>query len=165
MKTSRLFRYTLAASMLAGPVAAAAGGHPPQNLFFESVQESQPMARCGDFLILVEGIGSNHVTTHFDRAGTPIRATFHGIYNGTMTNSVTGKVLTDTPSVINMTVDLQTGTQVVVGALWTVTVPGTGAVLIEAGRLVFEGSGPPTFIAGQHLPPPDTIAVLCNALR
>ena len=63
------------------------------------------------------------------------------------------------------TIDLVAGTQTTVGATWTVTVPGEGAILIEAGRLVFDGNGPPVFIAGPHRPPPETIATLCRALR
>ena len=155
----------VAASLLAAAPLVSAGGHPPQIEAFESVQQPEPMARCGDFLIIVEGIGSNRLTTHFDASGQPVRTQFHGIYNGTMTNSLTGKFLTDAPSVVSMTVDLVSGTRTVVGAAWTVTVPGIGPVLIEAGRLVFDGAGPPVFIAGQHLPPPAAIGALCEALR
>ena len=165
MSRPRSIALAIAASMVAASAPAFAGGHPPQIESFESVQPPEPMARCGDFLIIVEGIGSNRVTTHFDGAGRPVRTQFHGIYNGTMTNSVTGKVLTDMPSVVSVTVDLVAGTRTVVGAGWTVTVPGAGAVLIEAGRLVFDGAGPPVFIAGPHLPPPETIGALCEALR
>jgi len=144
---------------------ALGAGHPPTIEAFEDVQAPQPMANCGDFLIIVEGIGSNRLTTYYDAGGAPVRVSFHGIYNGTMTNSATGKVLTDTPSVIRTTIDLLAGTQTTVGAAWTVTVPGEGVVLVEAGRLVFAGNGPPVFIAGPHLPPPETIATLCRALR
>lgn len=165
MPRPRSIAVAIAASMLASATLVSAAGHPPQIESFESVQAPQPMARCGDFLIIVEGIGSNRVATHFDASGRPVRTQFHGIYNGTMTNSLTGKVLTDTPSVVSVTVDLLAGTQTVVGATWTVTVPGIGPVLIEAGRLVFDGAGPPVFIAGPHLPPPETIGALCEALR
>jgi hypothetical protein len=144
---------------------AFGNGHPPTIEAFEDVQPPQPMADCGDFRIIVEGIGSNRLATHYDRDGAPIRVAFHGIYNGTMTNSATGKVLMDAPSVISVTVDLVAGTRTAVGATWTVTAPGEGVVLVEAGRLVFDGDGPPVFIAGPHLPPPETIATLCRALR
>lgn len=82
-----------------------------------------------------------------------------------MTNSVTGASLADAPSVANITFDLVTGTQTNIGAFFTVTVPGKGAVLIEAGRIVFDGNGPPVFIAGPHRPPDETIGILCDALR
>ena len=144
---------------------ALGAGHPPAIESFEEVQPPQPMANCGDFRIIVEGIGSNRLTTYHDRHGAPVRVAFHGVYNGTMTNSVTGKVLMDSPSVISATVDLVAGTYTTVGATWTVTAPGEGAILVEAGKLVFDGDGPPVFIAGPHLPPPETIATLCRALR
>jgi hypothetical protein len=66
-----------------------------------------------------------------------------------MTNSVSGYALMDMPSVANITFDLVAGTQTNIGAFFTVTAPGVGAILIEAGRIVFDGSGPPTFIAGR----------------
>jgi hypothetical protein len=84
---------------------------------------------------------------------------------GSMTNSETGYSIFDAPSVANITYDLARGTEAYIGAFFTVTVPGVGAVLMDAGRLVFDGSGPPVFIAGPHLPPGPTIDVLCDALR
>ena len=158
-------RFAIAAALLATSLGSSAAGHPPRIESFESIQVPQPMASCGDFLIIVEGVASNRFTTFFDAAGSPVRATLHGLYNGTMTNSQTGKVLTDEPSVVNVTADLVAGTRTVAGAAWTVTVPGAGVVLIDAGRIVFDGNGPPVFIAGPHLPPPEQIAILCEALR
>ena len=70
-----------------------------------------------------------------------------------MTNSVTGFYILDSPSVANITLDLIEGTQINIGALFTVTIPGGGVVLIDAGRIMFEeGAGAPVFIAGPHLP-------------
>lgn len=132
---------------------------------FEFAYESEPMAGCGDFVILADGAGTTHVTTFFDRDGAPKRVTVHGNYTGLMTNSVTGKTLVDAPSVAFITIDVQAGTQTNVGTYWSVTVPGVGVILLEAGRLVFDGAGPPVFIAGPHLPPPEAIATLCRALR
>jgi len=83
-----------------------------------------------------------------------------------MTNSVTGSYLLDAPSVANITLDLVEGTQTNIGAFFTVTVPGRGAILIDAGRIMFEGGmGPPIFIAGPHRPHDETIGILCDALR
>ena len=145
--------------------AASAASRPPTIDSWEEIQTPRPMASCGDFRIIVEGIGSNRLTTHYGADGAPIRVAFHGIYNGTMTNSATGKVLTDQPSVVSITTDLVAGTRTMIGAVWTVTVPGEGVVLVEAGRLVFDGAGPPVFLAGPHLPPADAIGALCAALR
>ena len=61
--------------------------------------------------------------------------------------------------------DLVAGTQTNVGAFYTLTIPGEGAVLFEAGRLVFAGEGEVAFVAGPHRPADESVEILCNALR
>lgn len=130
-----------------------------------AISDNEVVANCGDFLLVFDGVASISWTTFLDNGGVPQRVTLHGVSNGMLSNPITGKALADEPSVMNMTLDLEAGTTTQAGAWWTVTVPGEGSILIEAGRLVFDGSGPPVFIAGPHLPPPETIATLCAALR
>jgi hypothetical protein len=120
---------------------------------------------CGDFDIFADGSGTTRLSTFFDRDGNPIRVVFQGRYKGTLTNSVTGAYLLDSPSVANIMIDLVAGTQTNIGAFFTVTLPGQGKVLIDAGRIVFDGSGAPIFIAGPHRPPDAQIATICDALR
>jgi hypothetical protein len=163
------FRFLVACALACGfalflstsPASATA----PQVEESQFVTVHELFADCGDFQIYADGAGSVRITTYFNREGDPIRVHLQGLYNGTLTNSVTGKSILDSPSRANATFDLIAGTQTNVGAYWTVTVPGVGAVLIQAGRLVFDGDGPPVFIAGPNLPPDETIAVLCDALR
>lgn len=145
----------------ASPVQAKA----PSIDSYTFVSDQELFANCGDFQIIADGYGTNRLTTFYDKDGIPIRVEFQGRYNGTLTNSVSGETLFDAPSVANISFDLVAGTQTNIGAFFTVTSPGEGAVLIEAGRIVFDGSGPPVFVAGPHLPPPDTVATLCDALR
>jgi len=59
-----------------------------------------------------------------DGEGQPIRVLFQGRYTGTITNSVTGASLVDSPSVANITFDLIDGTQTNVGAFFNITVLG-----------------------------------------
>ena len=161
-----LSRFCMAGALVFGmalPASANAGSPVIERFDFTVVQE--PMAGCGDFEIIADGQGTNRITTFFDNAGNPIRVAFQGHYNGTMTNSVTGFALMDMPSVANITFDLVAGTQTNIGAFFTVTVPGAGVIVVEAGRIVFDGSGPPIFVAGPHRPPDETIEMLCNALR
>jgi hypothetical protein len=132
---------------------------------FDFVINHDLFANCGDFQLIADGAGHNRITTFFDNEGNPIRVAFQGRYKGTITNSVTGAFLTDDPSVANITFDLIKGTQTNIGAFFTVTTPGDGVVLIEAGRIVFDGNGPPIFIAGPHLPGSQTLGILCDALR
>jgi hypothetical protein len=151
----------LVLALAAMPVLAAA----PLQQRFDFAYESEPFASCDVFVILADGAGTTHLTTYFDRSGAPSRVTLHGVYSGLLTNPLNGNTLLDAPSVPFVTLDLQSGRQTSVGTYWNVTLPGEGVVLIEAGRLVFDGAGPPVFIAGPHLPPPATIALLCEALR
>ena len=155
----------LAALALVPAFAVPALAGEPDVQTTEFVVDHEPMVNCGDFKIFADGYGSTRLTTYFDRNGQPIRVAFHGRYSGMMTNSVTGATLFDAPSVANITFDLVTGTQTNVGAFFTVTSAGAGTVLIEAGRIVFDGNGPPVFIAGPHRPPDDQLALLCDALR
>lgn len=145
------------------PAATSASG--PEVEVFDFVIDDEVMANCGDFKIIANGDGTSRTSVFFDREGNPIRVAFHGRYNGTMTNSATGYSILDAPSIANITLDLVKGTQTNIGAFFTVTIPGQGAILIEAGRIMFDGDGPPIFIAGPHRPPDDTIGILCDALR
>ena len=148
---------------LPAPSPASADG--PFVEEFDFVIDHDFVANCGDFNIFADGSGRNRITTFFDREGNPIRLTFQGRYRGTLTNSVTGAYVLDAPSVANITVDLVVGTQTNIGAFFTVTLPGRGAILIDAGRIVFDGSGLPIFIAGPHRPPDESIGILCDAVR
>lgn len=149
--------------LLAIPSAAAA--REPLIEEFDIVEDNSVFASCGDFLMIANGAGRVRITTFFNREGDPIRVLFQGRYNGTITNSVTGATLYDSPSVANITIDLVKGTETQVGTFFNVTVPGVGVVFLEAGRLVFDGAGPPVFIAGPHYPPAEGLAILCDALR
>jgi hypothetical protein len=158
-----LLMLALAASF--GATAVAAQPRPPYQERFDFSYEAEPVASCGDFVMLADGAGTTHLTTYFERDGVPARVTLHGVYDGLLTNPLNGKTLADAPSVPFITIDLASGVRTNIGTYWNVTVPGEGVIVIEAGRLVFDGAGPPVFIAGPHLPPPATIAILCDALR
>jgi len=155
----------LALAALLGSTVVAAQSRPPQQERFDFAYEGEPVASCGDFVMLSDGAGTTHLTTYFGRSGSPERVTLHGVYNGLLTNPLNGKTLADAPSVPFITIDLASGVRTNIGTYWNVTLPGEGVIVIEAGRLVFDGEGPPVFIAGPHLPPPETIALLCEALR
>lgn len=123
------------------------------------------MGSCGTFDIVTDGAGSVRLTTYFDRFGNPVRVVLHGESRGTLTNSVNGNFLVDAPSIADISVDLVAETETRVGTFFNITVPGAGKVYFEAGRLVYDGAGLPVFIAGQQHAPPETMAILCAALR
>jgi len=161
----RLGLVSIAISLLCllAPLTAGAGAPLIEN--FDTVADHELFADCGDFLIIADGAGHSRLITYFDREGQPIRILFQGHYNGTLTNSVTGAFITDSPSVANITIDLIKGTQTNVGPFFNITIPGQGNVYFQVGRIVFDGNGPPVFIAGQQPPPWETVAILCEALR
>jgi len=163
----KTFRLAVLFTVCAGGLglAAPAGASAPQIESFDVVTDHEPIARCGDFKIIADGVGSTRITTYFDSAGRPTRVVLHGRYEGLLTNSVTGYSITDAPSVANITVDLIQQTQTNVGAFFTITIPGKGVVFFDVGRLVFAGEGAPVFLAGQHHPPEESIGILCDALR
>jgi len=132
---------------------------------FSFTDDQLLFGKCGSFDIIADGAGTVRLTTYFDRAGLPIRVGMNGKYSGTLTNSVTGAFLVDSPSVVHLTIDLVSGIETHVGTFFNITVPGVGNVYFDAGRLVFDGNGPPIFIAGQQHPPPETLAILCEALQ
>lgn len=132
---------------------------------FPVTSDNELFAHCGSFDIISNGEGTVRLTTYFDNAGQPIRVLLQGRYRGTLTNSVTGSFLLDSPSVANITVDLITGVQTNVGVFFNITSPGAGNVYFDAGRVVFDGVGPPVFVAGQQHPPWETVAILCDALE
>ena len=162
-RRSLLFIITFCALSLLVPFPAIASE--PQVEAFDFIIDHEVIASCGDFNIIADGTGTTRIWTYFDREGNPVRVIIHGLYNGTLTNSVTGFSIIDAPSVSQITVDLVNGTQTNVGAFFTVTIPSEGVVFFDAGRLVFDGNGPPVFIAGQHHPPDESISILCDALQ
>ena len=130
------------------------------------VEENGLVANCGDFQILANGSGTARTTVFVDGSGDPIRILFQGVYKGTLSNSVTGATLMDSPSVANITLDLADGTQTNVGTFFNITSPGQGGVYFQTGRIVFPiDGGEPIFIAGPQPPPAVFVATMCEALR
>ena len=132
---------------------------------FDFSSNGDVLASCGSFDILSDGVGTVRLTTYFDRNGQPDRVVLHGVASGTLTNSVTGAFLVDSPSVANITVDLVAETETRVGTFFNVTVPGIGHVYFDTGRLEYDGNGLPIFVAGQQHAPAETVAILCTALQ
>lgn len=156
-------RRALLAAALA--TTSAANAFAPVSESFSFDEGPAVMGSCGTFDILVDGTGSVRLTTYFDGLGNPIRVTMHGLAFGTLTNSASGFFLVDAPSVANVSVDLVAGIETHVGSYFNVTLPGVGKVYFDVGRIVYDGSGLPVFVAGQQHAPAETLALLCAALR
>ena len=153
-------------ALVAATIAPSATVHArPPEVTSSDFEDNGIAATCQGFNVVAHYNVTLKFTTYFNAQGEPIRLVFQGRAKGTLTNSVTGYSVKDAPSVRNGFIDLVTGRQTFVGVDFHITVPGSGVVVLQAGKIVFDGDGPPTFIAGPHLGPPDAqTAALCAAL-
>jgi hypothetical protein len=127
-------------------------------------------AACG-FAITRETTLEGRFETFFAANGEPER--LHLLEHGTGTVSANGISLRDFTS-INMLLDFTTattGTSREVGVVFRDSIPGTGVVIMDRGRLVWnidretgETLGPPLFEAGPHPDLHGEIGPLCTAL-
>lgn len=145
-------------------VSITASAKPPivTELGFDT--DNEVLAPCGAFDIISNGTGTIKVTTYFGRDGQPDRVDLHGMYSGTLANSMTGKSLVNSPAVANISLNLVAGTEKQVGTFFNVTMPHVGNVLFNTGRIEFHGAGQPAYETGQQHAPPETVAILCAAL-
>ena len=104
---------------------------------------------CGSFTGLVSGGFTGHETIFFDPAGNPARIQGHLRYLATITNTATGKTLTD-DAAYNYKVDLVTGVVEANGLIYNVKDRETGFRIKDIGRIVFDAEGNVTFEAGRH---------------
>jgi hypothetical protein len=93
--------------------------------------------------------GRATITTFFDADGNPIRVRFHLPFQGTLTNAATGESVR-AQQVLTLTLDLPDGTETFAGLRFRAVFPGIGAVLLDAGRIVFDETGAVVFEAGPH---------------
>jgi hypothetical protein len=89
------------------------------------------------------------VETFYDADGNPVKVVVHDGFTETDTNSVTGKTLPFTQTWVN-TFDPVAGTRTVVGKAFVMTDPGKGAVIHDAGRVVFDAPFHVSFEAGHQ---------------
>jgi hypothetical protein len=83
---------------------------------------------------------------YFDAAGSPIREVLNVEHFSNDSNSVTGLLLHEHGHLV--TIDLVSGTQTVTGNSEIINRPGTGVVIQDVGRAVFDQYGNLVFFAG-----------------
>ena len=102
--------------------------------------------------------------TFYDADGNPVKVVVHDGFTETDTNSVTGKTLPFSQTWVN-TFDPVAGTRTVVGKAFVMTDPGKGAVIHDAGRVVFDAPFHVSFEAGhQEVLHGDIDQPVCTAL-
>lgn len=124
---------------------------------------------CGSFQVLQSDTFTIRFTLFYNQAGNGTQGVFHVRAEGTLSNSVTG---TSVPFEEDYTVtftfatpgDVSTTTATFTGQVYTVTLPGSGLILHDVGRVVFAPDGTITFEGGPHQLLHDQVQKLCAAL-
>jgi hypothetical protein len=130
-------------------VAAPAQAIPPKTERF-SDSGTQPWTSCDGFDIIVNFELTARITEFYDANGDLVRVVgyFHG--TGELVNTVTGKTNTGSGPTIVFD-NLRTEATTIVALNFHNTVPGEGAVGIDAGRIVIDwATDEVIFEAGLH---------------
>jgi hypothetical protein len=139
-------------------LAVPAGAQPPAR---QTVTDSGTfvIAECpAGYDVVIAWNNTIRMTTFYDAAGEVVRVVSHVDGNGTISNSVTGYTLegssptTETTWMRPQNPGLDSGDKVIVGLYFKNTVPGEGIVLLDAGRVVFDAAGNPTWWSAQTEP-------------
>ena len=158
-------RVVLCASLVLGlslAVIAPAAAAPPEKVVIEDIHIEQVDSTSCDFPFLEVFNGRVTITTFFDDEGNPIRIQFHLPFHGTLTNEATGESVS-ADQVLQLTLDLEEGTESDVGLRFRVVFPGLGVVLLDAGKIVFDADGNVAFEAGPHQIVNEDFAEFCAA--
>ncbi|MDP9255946.1 MAG: hypothetical protein M3Q31_05245 [Actinomycetota bacterium] len=140
----------LAVLAVVGALAGTALAAQPTTEVFTIVNSSGVnTALCGFAITFTEN-GTFKVTTYYDSAGNPVKSILTN-YKSRYTETATanGKTLLANYPLVSIT-SFPSGAGVNVGLYVNYTVPGAGAVLLDAGRIVFNPDGTVVFEAGLH---------------
>jgi hypothetical protein len=107
----------------------------PEIVHLQIHRHWEDFAICDGYNVIGDFDVTRQDMTFFDNSGNPIRVDIFVHYVGTLTNSVSGKVLDDRGDVRNST-DLVNGTFTQTGGLRHTTVSGLGIVIQETGRII-----------------------------
>jgi hypothetical protein len=146
---------------LFGPAAASATA-PERTAFFFS---NPGVTDCGTFEDQFTDFFDAKAVTYFDSAGNPIRFVIHWEHHSNDTNSVTGLTLHEHGHFTER-IDLLSGTDTITGNEEIMNRPGTGVVVQDVGKVVYDADGNLIFFAGgrKHSEVLLGDQVLCEAL-
>jgi len=147
---------TLAVGMIvAMTVTGVAGGTPAaadqpvktQVIFDDLTINDQT---CG-FLIVEVFDGTVTTTTFFNAEGDPIRTQVRAFFQGTLTNPATGETIRGQQELVIFRDFTEPAERTWAGLRFRAVFPDAGALLLDAGRLVFDVvTGDVSFEAGPH---------------
>ena len=150
-----------ATSLLAIPSAASALAPVSESFSFS---ESGTI-KCSGFKDQFTDYYDGTEVTYFDSAGNPIRVVISAEHHSDDTNSVTGLTVHEHGH-FTITSDLLTGTETITGNQEIANRPGTGIVVQDVGRVVYDSHGDLVFFAGGRKHSEIFLGdqVLCDAL-
>jgi hypothetical protein len=133
---------------LAGATPAAADQPVRTQVIFDDLTINDET--CG-FLIVEVFDGTVTTTTFFDAEGDPVRIQVQAFFQGTLTNPATGESIRGQQQLVIFR-DFEAPTERTwAGLRFRAVFPGAGALLLDAGRLVFDVvTGDVSFEAGPH---------------
>jgi hypothetical protein len=123
---------------------------------------------CGSFQVLESANAPIGFTVFYNEEGNVTQGNFHIRLAGTLSNSMTGTSVpeqehaTDTQTFATPG-DFSTVTSTLTGQLIKVTLPGSGLIVHDVGRVVFAPDGSITFEGGPHQLTDNQVQQLCAA--
>ncbi len=124
---------------------------------------------CGSFQVLESATAPIRFTVYYNEEGNVTQGIFHIRLVGTLSNSMTGTSVPEQESATDTqtfatTGDFSTVTSTLTGQLMKVTLPGSGLIVHDVGRVVFAPDGSINFEGGPHQLTDNQVQQLCAAL-
>ena len=163
---SRRTRIPLAAAVVALSIAVAPSpGWAATPERFEFSDSNPGTVDCGAFEDQFTDFVDASGAVYFDQSGEPVRIVIHWEHHSDDMNSVTGLTLHEHGHYTE-TIDLVAGTDTISGNQEVMNRPGTGVVVQDVGRVVFDENGNLVFFAGGRKHSEELLGdqVLCDAL-
>jgi hypothetical protein len=149
-------RLTSGLAGLAMTVAGVAAGGPPAAAAVTTIREPvsfeySDSIDCGSFRDDFTDFYTGTQTTFLDESGEPTRVLIHWKHTSNDVNSQTGYVIHE-HGAFTETIDLVAMTDTVTGVLEIASKPGSGVVIVDVGRQVFDADGDLLFFSAGRSP-------------
>jgi hypothetical protein len=157
-----LLAAVFAVVMLAAPAAAATPLVLERHNIIARLFPSEPL--CDDFTVTSEFQVSRSIVQYYDQSGALLREVRHIFFTGTQTNDATGTWL-PVDGNFHQVFNFVDGTFTTTGSGRHVTLPGSGIVLHDSGRIVINMADESAlFLAGPHQDLLGDYTAMCAAL-
>jgi hypothetical protein len=163
MNTRKFFVALLLTMILTLATVGPALADQPEIVNLSLHRHDEEFAVCDGYNVIGDFNVTRRDVTYFDNDRSPIRVDLFIHYEGTLTNSVTGKTLPDKGNFKN-SIDLANGTATVTGGIRHTTVSGLGIVIQDTGRIILDDATGGILFVTPGMASDETLQ-LCAALR